>query len=183
VPSALTTEERLRLDRVIEETLGDLELTYEHPSDGAFLVTIPGEHKLTTMTWLVVQDFSLLIEAFFMRKPEDDPAAVHSWMLSRNAHMYGMGFSIDQLGDVYIVGRLPLSAITPDEIDRVLGAVLSASDDLFDIALEIGFRSSIEREWDWRVKRGESLANLAAFASFADPENRAAKVADQNAQE
>jgi hypothetical protein len=100
--------------------------------------------------------------------------------LERNAKLYAVAFSVDLLGDVYIVGRLPLSAVTPDEIDRVLGAVLSASDDLFDTALEIGFRSSIEREWDWRVKRGESLANLAAFASFADPVNRAPGVVSKN---
>jgi hypothetical protein len=30
--------------------------------------------------------------------------------------------------------------------------------------LEIGFAGSIQREWDWRVKRGESLANLQPFA-------------------
>ena len=36
--------------------------------------------------------------------------------------------------------------------------------------LEIGFGTAIRREWDWRVKRGESLANLRAFAHFADPD-------------
>jgi hypothetical protein len=36
--------------------------------------------------------------------------------------------------------------------------------------LEIGFADSIRREWAWRVSRGESLANLAAFARFADPD-------------
>ena len=84
-----------------------------------------------------------------------------------------VAFSVDHLGDVYLVGRLPLSAVEPDELDRVLGSVMTYSDEWFDPALEIGFRSSIEREWDWRVKRGESLANLAAFARFADPANRA----------
>ena len=37
-------------------------------------------------------------------------------------------------------------------------------------ALELGFASSIRREWAWRAKRGESLANLRAFARFADPD-------------
>jgi hypothetical protein len=31
----------------------------------------------------------------------------------------------------------------------------------------MGFGSSIKREWAWRVKNGESLANLKAFESFA----------------
>ena len=37
-------------------------------------------------------------------------------------------------------------------------------------SLELGFGSAIRREWAWRVKRGESLANLQAFARFADPD-------------
>jgi hypothetical protein len=62
--------------------------------------------------------------------------------------------------------------VTADEIDRILGAVLSYADDHFNAMLEIGFGTSIRREWDWRVKRGESLRNLEAFAAFADPARR-----------
>ena len=69
-----------------------------------------------------------------------------------------------------MVGRLPLEAISAAEIDRLLGCVLSYSDENFDAALELGFASSIRREWAWRAKRGESLANLHAFARFADPD-------------
>jgi len=46
--------------------------------------------------------------------------------------------------------------------------VLSYSDDNFNPALAIGFESSIRREWAWRIKRGESTVNLAAFAQFRD---------------
>jgi hypothetical protein len=65
---------------------------------------------------------------------------------------------------VYLVGRLPLEAISPHEIDRLLGCVLSYSDENFDQALMLGFASSIRKEYAWRVKRGESLANLRPFA-------------------
>jgi hypothetical protein len=168
------------LATVLRVELTERELEFEEPNPGAFFVKLPGSHKLATMTWLVVGDHSLQVEAFFCRKPDENEERFWRWLLERNAKLYAVAFSVDLLGDVYIVGRLPLSAVTPDEIDRVLGAVLSASDDLFDTALEIGFRSSIEREWDWRVKRGESLANLAAFASFADPVNRAPGVVSKN---
>jgi hypothetical protein len=56
------------------------------------------------------------------------------------------------------------------EIDRLLGAVLTYADENFDTMLRLGFGDSIKREWAWRVKRGESLANLRAFARFADPD-------------
>ena len=78
--------------------------------------------------------------------------------------MYGVHFALDKIGDVYLTGRLPLAAVTEDEIDRLLGCVLTYSDEAFDEALMIGFGSAIRREWAWREKRGESLANLRPFS-------------------
>jgi hypothetical protein len=86
--------------------------------------------------------------------------------------MYGVAFAVDPMGDVYLVGRTPLSAVSADEIDRLLGCVLTYADESFDTLLELGFATSIRREWAWRVKRGESLSNLKAFAKFADPANQ-----------
>jgi hypothetical protein len=81
--------------------------------------------------------------------------------------MYAVAWTIDSTGDVYLVGRLPLNAVTADEIDRVLGCVLEYADGSFNVLLEMGFGSSIRREWAWRVKNNQPLANLAAFADFA----------------
>ncbi|MFL6140179.1 MAG: YbjN domain-containing protein [Frankiaceae bacterium] len=161
---------RAGLDAVIAEALDAREIGYERPGPGAFLVTLPGTHRLATMCWLVVGDHSLLVEAFFMRRPDENHAELYRFLLARNARMYGVAFSVDHLGDVYLVGRRPLEALSGDEIDRLLGSVLTYADETFDRALELGFASSIRREWAWRVKRGESTANLAAFARFADPD-------------
>jgi hypothetical protein len=166
---AATTSE---LVEVIRAALVDRDVEFEETRPGAFLTKLPGTHKLATMTWLVVGDHSLQVEAFFVRRPDENHAAFYKWLLERNAKMYAVAFAVDNVGDVYLVGRLPLAAITPEEVDRILGSVLTYSDEGFDTALELGFRSSIEKEWDWRVRRGESLANLQAFASFADPDNR-----------
>jgi Putative bacterial sensory transduction regulator len=160
------------LDQVIKSTLDERGLGYERTAPGSYLVKLPGEHKLATMCWLVAGDHSLLVEAFVMRQADENRERLYDFLLQRNARMYGVAFSLDRTGDVYLVGRLPLAAVTPDEIDRLLGSVLSYADDNFDQMLEIGFGSSIKREWDWRVKRGESVANLKAFARFADPDRR-----------
>jgi hypothetical protein len=154
---------------VIEAALRSLELGFEQPRPGAFLVKLEGQHKLATMTWLVVGEHSLGVEAFFCRQPDENHAAFYRFLLERNGRMYGVHFTLDQTGDVYLTGRLPLSSVSADDIDRLLGCVLSYSDENFDAALELGFGSAIRREWAWRVKRGESLANLQAFARFADP--------------
>ena len=157
---------------IIRTTLEEREVEFDEAKPGAFLVKLPGSHKLATMTWLVVGDHSLHIEAFFVRRPDENHEAFYKWLLERNARMFAVSFAVDNLGDVYLVGRLPLSAVNAEEIDRILGSVLTYSDEWFDTALELGFRTSIEKEWDWRVKRGESLRNLEAFAHFADPQHR-----------
>ena len=154
--------------KVIEKALQEAELSYEQPRPGAYFVKIPGQHKLATMTWLVVGTYSLHIEAFFCRQPDENHAEFYRWLLEKNGKMYAVSFALDPVGDVYLVGKLPIHAITSEEIDRILGCVLTYSDENFDKALELGFKTSIQKEWDWRVKRGESLANLQAFSHFLD---------------
>jgi hypothetical protein len=102
-----------------------------------------------------------------MRAAEENRERVYEWLLQRNARMYAVSWAIDSTGDVYLIGRLPLNAVTPDEIDRILGCVLEYADGSFNTLLEMGFGSSIRREWAWRVKNDLPRANLAAFADFA----------------
>jgi hypothetical protein len=144
-------------------------MTWERTGDTAFVVTLPGTHRLRTLCNLIVGDHSLRIEAFVLRQPDENREQLWSWLLRRNARMYGVAFAIDAVGDVYLMGRVPLHAVTEDEVDRLLGAVLTYADESFDAMLEIGFGSAIRREWAWRTSRGESLENLRAFAHFADP--------------
>ncbi len=155
---------------VIRGTLVDNALDFAEPQPGQFFVKLPGTHKLFTNVWLVVGQHALLVEAFVCRQPDENHEDFYRFLLRRNARSYAVAFALDKAGDVYLVGRLPLSGITPDEVDRILGAVLQYADESFDPLLEIGFVSSIRREWAWRAKNGESTANLAAFARFADPD-------------
>lgn len=161
---------RRQLDGTIRAALLDAGLEYESPSEGAFLVKLPGTHKLATMCWLVVGDHSVLVEAFVMRRPDEGHARLYDLLLSRNSRMYGVAWAIDPAGDVFLVGRVAHHAITAEEVDRLLGSVLTYADSTFDLMLEIGFAGSIRREWQWRQSRGESTANLSAFARFADPD-------------
>ena len=147
----------------IAEFLDSHDLEYEHKDANTFLVSLPGEKKLQTHCALIVGDHSLSINAFVIRKPDDNEAAVHSWCMTKNASMYGIAFAINELGDIFLVGRLPLFAVTDLELDRLIGSVLQYSDNSFNPLLELGFANAIRREWAWRVSRGESLSNLDAF--------------------
>ena len=71
-------------------------------------------------------------------------------------------------GDVYVTGRVPAAGVDAHYLDQLLGALLQAADAHFNELLAIGFLTSMQKEWDWRVSRGESLRNLEAFRSLLD---------------
>ncbi|MEU8264139.1 YbjN domain-containing protein [Micromonospora sp. NPDC048999] len=154
---------------LIESFCAERELAWESTGETSYAVTLPGTHKLKTICNLIVGEHALRIEAFLMRQPDERREELWAWLLQRNARMYAVSFSIDAVGDVYLTGRVNLAGVDEAELDRLLGAVLTYADESFDRMLEIGFGTAIRREWEWRVKRGESTANLAAFAHLFAP--------------
>ncbi|MFI8189581.1 YbjN domain-containing protein [Streptomyces sp. NPDC085946] len=161
-------ETEQRAAQVVEEALKDAELEWESPADGTYVVKLPGTHKLSTTVSLIVGRHSLSLNAFVIRHPDENEPAVHRWLLERNLKLYGVSYAVDRHGDVYVTGRLPLSAVTADEVDRLLGQVLEAADGSFNTLLELGFASAIRKEYAWRVERGESTRNLEAFTRLLE---------------
>ena len=152
----------------IRSYLDDNEIEYDEVGDGVFAITLPGEKKLQTPVRLDVGPHALGIHAFVCRKPDENHEGVYRWLLQRNLKMYGVSFALDAVGDIYLDGRLPLAAVTPEELDRLLGSVLSYADESFNAILELGFASSIRKEWEWRRLRGESTRNLEAFRGWLE---------------
>lgn len=161
--------DRSEVAALIERVCRERELACEPTGEYSYAVTLPGTHKLSTVCNLIVGEHALRIEAFVMRAPEERHEELWAWLLRRNARMYGVAFAIDAVGDVYLMGRTSLAAVTEDELDRLLGSVLTYADESFDAMLEIGYGSAIRREWAWRLSRGESTANLAAFRHLVEP--------------
>lgn len=155
-----------QVEDVIAAALDERELAYQKHGAGRYLVTLPGTARLETPTWLIVTRHALLVGAFVCRQPDEGYRDVYRFMLRRNARLYGVHYALDEVGDIHLVGRIGLHAVTVDELDRLLGQVLEAADGDFNTLLRLGFAGSIRREWAWRVDRGESLANLKAFESL-----------------
>jgi hypothetical protein len=166
-----TATEQQRAATVVRETLADHDLEWQEvpqPGSGVFTVVLPGEKKLQTPVRLDVGQHALGVHAFVARHPDENHERVYRWLLERNLKMFGVAFAVDHLGDIYLDGRLPLSTVTPEEVDRLLGAVLAYADESFNTILELGFASSIRKEWEWRLARGESTRNLEAFRGWLD---------------
>jgi len=123
----------------------------------------PGERKLTTVASVVVSDSALSVSAFVIRNPDENHDEVYRFLLRRNLRLPGLAYAVDKAGDVYVTGRLPAAGVDAEVLDQLLGVVLTAADEPFNELLVMGFLSSMRKEWEWRVSRGESLRNLEAF--------------------
>jgi hypothetical protein len=153
---------------VIRDYLAENKLEYEEIGDGVFSFSLPGEKKLQTAVRLDVGEHALGVHAFVCRKPDENHERVYRWLLERNLRMYAVAFAVDRLGDIYLDARLPLGSVTAEELDRLLGSVLANADESFNAILELGFASSIRKEWEWRKLRGESTRNLEAFRGWLE---------------
>jgi hypothetical protein len=152
------------VERLLREHLTAAGIDHERGGrPGEVVATLPGEHKLSTTVSLLVGQHSLSASAFVVRHADENHEEVHRWLLRRNARLPGIAFALDADGDVYLVGRLPLDAVTTQSLDALLGAVLETADGSFDTLLAMGFLTSMKREWAWRTSRGESTRNLEAF--------------------
>lgn len=130
--------------------------------DTEIVVTLPGEKKLKTNVAISVFARTAHLQAFVIRHPDENSAEFNRWLLQKNLKPGPVSFAIDSLGDVYLRASVPREHLL-DELDGLLGAMLATADSSFNELLLIGFLTGMKKEWAWRVGRGESTRNLAAF--------------------
>ncbi len=180
MPASMTPDQERRA-ATLRAYLQANDLEHTETAVGGFSFALPGERKLQTAVRLDVGVHALGVHAFVCRRPDEEHERVYRWLLERNLKTFGVAFALDHHGDIYLDGRLPLGVLdaAPEagdpadlpELDRLLGAVLSTADESFNAILELGFASSIRKEWDWRRLRGESTANLEAFRGWLEADD------------
>lgn len=136
---------------VVDRYLRDREIRHEHPTDTDWVLLLRGEKKHAITVILALRERTLALESFFMRRPVENHDEIYAMLLRANMRTYGVRFALDDLDDIFIVGRLPLEAVTEDELDRLLGAVLTTADEMFMPAIEVGFASYLARDLAWRA--------------------------------
>lgn len=130
------------------------ELPVERTAVGGWLTVLRGERKRTVPVHLLLGQHTLALESFFVRAPEENLADTYAYLLRRHLRSYVLRFALTADADVLLVGQLPRHAVTPEELDRVLGQLLAVADDAFDTVLRTGFASYIAREQQWRDRVG-----------------------------
>jgi hypothetical protein len=139
----------------VDAFLADARLEAEGLGDGRWFLRLAGERKLGIGVHVAVGDRTLRVESFFMRAPEEQHERLYRDLLVRQATSYVLRFTLDEAGDLFLIGQVPLRAITPDEVDRIVGTVLDVADASYLAAVEVGFASSIAAEKAWRARLAE----------------------------
>jgi hypothetical protein len=150
-------EVRVAARAAIEAFLVETGLSAERLDEGRWFLVLAGERKLGIGVHLQVGDRTLRVESFFMRAPEEQHGRLFRDLLLRQASSYVLRFTLDENGDLFVVGQVPLLAITTEEVDRIVGSILELCDTAYLSSVEIGFASSLaaERAWRARVAAGE----------------------------
>lgn len=137
------------------------------------LISVPGDHKLATNISIIVGNHTTSATAFVIRNPDENHSKVHQWLLLRNTKLPGIAYNITTPGDIYLTGKLPTDNVSTEHIDNLIGAIACEADTHFNTLLAMGFRTAMQREWDWRISRGESVANLEPFRHLLEQKDSA----------
>jgi Putative bacterial sensory transduction regulator len=104
-----------------------------------------GDEKDFVTIWLTIRQRTLHHEAQVMPAPEVNVQETYEYVLRRNADLHQMRFSLGPEDALYLVGEIPITAVTEDELDRIVGSSLSYVDDTFPTAMAIGFAGLYRR--------------------------------------
>lgn len=128
----------LLLDGRLLDALEGHEL--ERVCAGAYLVTLRGRHRRTSLVWLIAGEQAVTVEVFVMHVLEGAAAGeLHRLLLLRNRWLRGVHFSTDEVGDVFLTGSLSLSDVGTDGVDRLLGEVWQLLEDIFPSLLTAAY--------------------------------------------
>ena len=104
-----------------------------------------GEEKDFITVWFTLRQRTLHHEAQFMPAPEANLSDVYTYLLRRNAHLFGMWFALGPEDAVYLVGMVPARLVDDDELDRIAGSSVLYTDEHFPTAMTLAHPSTYRR--------------------------------------
>lgn len=167
----ITDDRREEIVDLVRDWAQEQELETDFLSGHHIVVTLPGEKKLKTTVSVRVGAQSVDLQAFVIRRPDENAERFSRWLLEANSRLHGLAFSTDAVGDVYLTASVPGAGFDEELLDSYMGRFLAAADGSFNELLAFGFITSMKREWAWRIARGEPTFNLAAFEHLVSGED------------
>ena len=113
------------------------------PGQRRWYVRLAGEDKDFTTIWLTLSQRALHVETYVMPAPEEDEAAFYGYFLRRNRSTHGLWFAIGAEEAIFLVGQLPIAAVSEAALDRLIGSTYTYVERVFRTALGIGFATRL----------------------------------------
>ena len=92
-----------------------------------------------TTVWFDTRERTVTIEAYVLPRPPRRADEVYRQALRRNAGMRRMAFALDDKGDLVLTGKIPVEALTEDELELALGEIYEAVEVSFRAFVAAGF--------------------------------------------
>jgi hypothetical protein len=139
-----------RIRSFLERQADDGLVTILGSASRAWDVMVPSYWKESIAVSIELRERTLRAEAFFMRAPEDNAGRAYRLLLERNQTSRAWRFGASDVGDVWLIAEIGLEAVDDEELDRLLGGLVT----LIDETYRPYFRLAFERALEAQIARG-----------------------------
>ncbi len=108
-------------------------------ADDGLWIAVPSQRRGAVTVQIVPTERTVTFRAFVMRAPDLAHQDVYRRLLRKNHDAGPWVFSLDALGDVFLVANRPVGALDSDALDGLLGALSSHVDEVFEGLVSTGF--------------------------------------------
>lgn len=110
-----------------------------HSYEQGWYMRLTGESKEFFSLWFELGQRTLQYESYFMPAPLENAEKLFAYLLGKNFQGYGASFAIGPENAIFLVGRLSISQVNNEELDRILGSIYAETEQHFSVAMRIGF--------------------------------------------
>jgi hypothetical protein len=110
--------------------------------DGRWGIRMAQQVRDFTTVWFTIGERTVGIEAYLLPAPPHGHADVYRLCLHRNWRSWPASVALDERGDIFVVGRIPVDEVSAASLDRAVGAVYETVELSFRPLLRLGFQSS-----------------------------------------
>ncbi len=125
-------------------------LTLVGSGSGVWDVMVPSYWKESIAVSLRLGERTLSAEAFFMRGPEDNRTETYHLLLQRNQRSGPWRFAANEAGDVMLLALLPATSLSEDQLEQLLGSLVTLTDETYVPYMKLGYERGLEEQ----VRRG-----------------------------
>jgi hypothetical protein len=114
-------------------------IRWHQPQPDQWTISVVGSSQQVVDIELTLGEYTLQVMTFFMRKPDKNEAEVYRHLMRRNFEVATVKFGIDEDGDIYLRGDMPVVCVTEHELDRLVGIFFAAADQNWQRVVTLGF--------------------------------------------